>query len=45
MSEQILVKPINNQIDEKTQKALKALEQARVFHEKYLIRKSCFKIK
>lgn len=39
MSEQILVKPINNQIDEKTQKALKALEQARVFHEKYLIRK------
>lgn len=39
MSEQILVKPINNKIDEKTQKALKALEQARVFHEKYLIRK------
>ena len=39
MSEQILVRPINNQIDEKTQKALKALEQARVFHEKYLIRK------
>ena len=39
MSEQILVKPLNNQIDEKTQKALQALEQARVFHEKYLIRK------
>ena len=39
MSEQILVKPINNQIDKKNQKALKALEQARVFHEKYLIRK------
>lgn len=39
MSEQILVQPAKSQYNEKTEKARISLEQARICHEKYLIRK------
>lgn len=39
MSEQILIQPAQSNNSEKTQKARQSLEQARICHEKYLIRK------
>jgi len=39
MSEQILIQPAQAENNEKPEKARKALEQARIYHEKYLIRK------
>ncbi len=39
MSEQILVQPAKSQYNEKIEKARLSLEQARIYHEKYLIRK------
>ena len=40
MAEQTLIKPTISQESEKVTKARKYLEQARVFHERYLIRKN-----